>query len=67
MTQSSLLVGLLAATFLLYLAARGRLPTYTEALWGPKPSSSGGSSKSSSPDWLSWVDTAAQVATVAAG
>lgn len=35
MSQSAVLVGLLAAGFLLYLAAKGRLPTYTAALWGP--------------------------------
>lgn len=42
MSQSSLLVGLLAAAFLLYVAAKGRLPVYTGVLWGAKPKSSSG-------------------------
>jgi len=40
-SQSSLLVGLLAAAFLLYVAARGRLPVYTGVLWGPASGGSG--------------------------
>lgn len=35
MSQSAVLVGLLAAGFLLYLAARGRVSSYTSVLWGP--------------------------------
>ncbi len=44
LSQSTLLVGLLAAAFLLYVAAKGRLPTYTGVLWGKKAdaSNSGG-------------------------
>lgn len=55
MSQSALLVGLLAVAFLLYVAAKGRLPVYTNVLWGPKPSGTSGSgtgasaSKSSGP------------------
>lgn len=47
MSQSSLLVGLLAAAFLLYVAASGRLTVYTNVLWGkPQASGSGGSGSS---------------------
>ncbi len=48
MSQSSLIVAALLAGFVLYLAAKGRLTTYTGVLWGqtaaPLP---GGSSTSS--------------------
>jgi hypothetical protein len=33
-SQSSVLVATLAAGFLLFIAARGRLPVYTSVLWG---------------------------------
>lgn len=42
MSQSALLVSMLAAGFLLYVAARGRLPAYASVLWGPAQSSGGG-------------------------
>jgi hypothetical protein len=42
MSQSSLLVGLLAFGFVLFVAARGRLPVYTGVLWGAKSSGTGG-------------------------
>lgn len=35
MTQSSFIAGALIAGFVLYLAAKGRLPVYTAVLWGP--------------------------------
>jgi hypothetical protein len=35
--QSSLIVAALLAAFVLFLAARGRLPLYASVLWGPKP------------------------------
>lgn len=41
MSQSSLLVALLAAAFLLYVAANGRLQTYTGVLWGKKADDAG--------------------------
>jgi hypothetical protein len=34
MSQSALTVGLLGVAFILYLAAKGRLPAYTAVLWG---------------------------------
>lgn len=46
MSQSALLVGLLAAGFLMYLAAKGRLTTYTGVLWGPAPKDNSGGSNS---------------------
>lgn len=44
MSQSSVLVATLAAAFLLYLAASGRLSVYSAAVLGPAKSSSGGGS-----------------------
>lgn len=41
MSQSTLIVGLLAAGFLIYLAANNRLGVYTNVLWGPAPAASG--------------------------
>jgi hypothetical protein len=43
MSQSAILVGLLAATFILYVAAKGRLPTYTGVLWGKASQPAAGS------------------------
>lgn len=50
MSQSATLVAFIVAAFVLYLAAKGRLPVYTGVLWGPpsQGSPSGGSSGSSS-------------------
>ena len=59
MSQSAVLVGLLAATFLLYVAAKGRLPVYTAVLWGKQTSGSGSGGSGSG------GSTAATVATVA--
>lgn len=66
MSQSSLLVGLLAATFLLYVAANGRLPVYTGVLWGPKPGSgsnggNGGSGQHHGPDLSTIIDVGEHV------
>jgi hypothetical protein len=48
MSQSALVVGLLALAFILYVAARGRLPSYTAVLWGsPAKPASGSGTKSS--------------------
>lgn len=58
MSQSSVLVGLLVAMFLLFIAAKGRLPVYTSVLWGKKSSGSG----SSGGDSGDKVETAAKVA-----
>ena len=47
MSQSAAIVAFLLAGFVLYLAAKGRLSTYTNVLWGPTTApaqSSGGSS-----------------------
>jgi hypothetical protein len=48
MSQSAAIVAFLLAGFVLYLAAKGRLSTYTNVLWGPTTapaqSSGGGSS-----------------------
>lgn len=63
MSQSSLLVGLLAAAFLLYVAAKGRLPTYTAVLWGKQSS---GDSSGGSGDLAKTASTALEVAKVAA-
>lgn len=38
MNQSGFLVGTLLAAFVLFLAARGRLPVYAGVLWGATPS-----------------------------
>lgn len=67
MSQSALLVGLLAAAFLLYVAAKGRLPVYTQALLGPAPkqASSGGSSSDGSNGILGTGLNLGDVATVA--
>lgn len=65
MTQSSLLVGLLAAAFLLYVAAKGRLPVYTNVLWGPAPKaagSGGGGGGDSGPDYVALAADAAKIA-----
>lgn len=45
MSQSAFIVGILVAGFLVYLAAKGRLQTYTGVLWGSAaaPAKSGGS------------------------
>jgi len=61
MQQSSVIIGALIIGFVLYLAANGRLKTYTNVLWGssaaaPKPGSSsdsGSSAGGSSADGLS--------------
>lgn len=37
MSQSSLMVGLLLAAFVLFIAARQRLGTYGSVVFGPKP------------------------------
>ena len=46
MTQSSFIVGALVLGFVLFLAVRGRLPTYAAVVWGPKPQPAGGGSSS---------------------
>lgn len=45
MTQSGFIAGAILALFVLYVAAKGRLTTYTNVLWGPTaaPTPSGGS------------------------
>lgn len=45
MNQSSFILGALLAGFVLFIAARGRLPTYAAVLWGPAPAPPGGSSQ----------------------
>lgn len=42
MSQSAVLVASLAAAFVLYVAARGRLAAYSTALLGPAPKPAGG-------------------------
>ena len=37
MSQSSFIAAALLGGFVLFLAAKGRLPTYTGILWGPAP------------------------------
>lgn len=74
MSQSSLLVGLLAAMFIFYIAVHGRLGVYTATLWGDGGNAagkgtsggSGGSSgkSSSGPDLGSIVTTAADAAAI---
>lgn len=45
MSQSSFLVGMALAGFLLFLAAKGRLSAYTAVLWGsPQAASKSGGS-----------------------
>lgn len=48
MSQSAILVASLFAAFVLFLAARGRLGAYGQALWGAAPAQGGGSSGGSS-------------------
>lgn len=48
LSQSTVLVGLLAAAFVLYVTAKGRLPAYTQVLLGPAPKDTSGSGGSSS-------------------
>jgi hypothetical protein len=67
-SQSSFLVGMLGVGFLLYLAAKGRLPTYTGVLWGntaQAPAKSGdgsGGSGSGGSDWVTYAADAAKIA-----
>lgn len=76
MSQSTVLVGLIAAAFLLYVAAKGRLPVYTDVLWGAKPApsakpsnggsgGSGGSNGSGGFDWHTAMTVMELAATVA--
>jgi len=66
-SQSSLLVGLLAVTFLLYVAAKGRLPVYTGVLWGKESGGSGsGGSGGGGSDLAKTASTAVDIAKVAA-
>lgn len=64
-SQSTLIIGLLAGGFLLYLAANDRLSTYTNVLWGAAPTASsdsgggGGGGSGGFPGNL--LSTAAQV------
>lgn len=37
MSQSSFVFGALIAAFVLFIAARGRLPVYASVFWGPAP------------------------------
>jgi hypothetical protein len=48
--QSTFIAGALLAGFVLYVAAKGRLATYSAVLWGPtnEPVPSGGSTSASS-------------------
>ncbi len=46
MNQSGFIVGALLAGFVLFIAARSRLPTYAAVLWGPAPASPGTSGAS---------------------
>lgn len=48
MSQSSLILGALLAGFVLFIAARNRLPLYAAVLWGPAPSAGAGASASAS-------------------
>ena len=48
MSQSGYILAALLAGFVLYLAAKNRLGTYTSVLWGPAPAAPGGSASSSS-------------------
>lgn len=48
MNQSAFIVGALLAAFVLFLAARGRLPLYASILWGPAPGGAGSGSASGS-------------------
>lgn len=69
MSQSSFLVAMLIAGFLFYLAAKGRLGSYTAVLWGDTaqaaPSGGGGSGGSSGGSgWIQAVQTAAEAAAV---
>jgi hypothetical protein len=65
MSQSSYIAAMLLAGFALFLAAKGRLPTYAAVLWGPAPApasnggAGGGSTGSSA---ASTAATAAQIA-----
>lgn len=64
MNQSSFIVAMLLAGFALYLAARGRLPTYAAVLWGPAPSpssSDGGGGNSTVSTAIDAAKTAAMV------
>lgn len=69
MNQSSYIAAALLGGFVLYLAAKGRLPVYAAVLWGPTaatppaPSSSGSSGGSGI---VGAIGTAANVAAVLA-
>jgi hypothetical protein len=63
MSQSAVLVATLAAAFVLYVAARGRLETYSAALLGP---TSGGSGSKSGGGLGSKVKKGAEIAGTAA-
>jgi len=76
MSQSSYITAMLLAGFIIFVAAKNRLSTYTAILWGattaPKPSGGlfggGGSSSSSSSglaDWNTFMQGAKDAATVA--
>lgn len=56
MSQSTLLVGLLAAAFLLFVAAKGRLGVYTGVLWGKAPSGAGSAGGDGKPAGGSGLD-----------
>lgn len=72
MSQSAFIAGALLAGFVLYIAAKGRLVTYTAVLWGPTQSAlpaggSGGGSADVGSTVASVgkaVSTAAEIATV---
>ena len=68
MTQSAFIVGALLGGFVLFLAVKGRLATYEQVLWGPKPSPSSGSSSGGSggSSAASTLKTAAQIGEYAA-
>ena len=65
MSQSAFIVGALLGGFVLFLAVKGRLATYEQVFWGPKPapSPSGGSGGGSSSG--STAKTAMEVAQIA--
>lgn len=69
MSQSSSIVGFLLVAFVLFIAAKGKLPNYTAVLWGntKAPPPSGGTSSGGSGGILGTVKTGIEIGkTVAA-
>jgi hypothetical protein len=65
MSQSSFIAAMLLAGFALFLAARGRLPTYAAVLWGPPPAPPSSSSGGAGGGTASTVKTAVDAAEIA--